>query len=124
MLQIKKKGKLIDAKYLLQLIFRSKILTKNYFVKKTQTQSIYLRSPKHFNIGKQKIFNLNYKSLGVNLSLNTKFHINAFIGNNSQLFSNLCKYTQTNTYLTSKSIKIKIKTKFIIMWLEFSFLLL
>ena len=122
MLQIKKKAKLMDAKYLLQLIFRSKALATTYSVKKTQTQSIYLRAPKNFNIGKQKIFNLNYKSLGVNLKLNIKFYINAFISNTPTLFTNLCKYSQTNTYLAPKSIKIRIKTKFTIMWLEYLFL--
>ncbi len=62
MLQIKKKASLLVCKYNLQFLFRNKTLSDNYQAKKLVTNSIILRAPKHFNIGKQKISNLNYKT--------------------------------------------------------------
>jgi len=119
MLQIKKSAKVHSIKYSLQFLFQVKKTNREFFLKKSKSQSIILRSPKHFNIGKQKIINVNYKNFCVEIGTKTDIHINSILNTNHNLFNKLSKYIITNTYLTPKSIKVKLKTQFIIIWPEY-----
>lgn len=118
MLQIKKKAQLINVKYNAQFLFRLKKYNEEYFLKKQKNESITLRSPKNFNIGKNKIVNLNYRSVSLNNTKCYKFPLGLFVKKNSVLFSRLLKFIQSNTYLGLRSVKLTIKTTFKIMWLE------
>lgn len=118
MLQIKKYGSLISVNYNLQFLLYSKNLNKKYKIKKSKNYLIFLRSPKHFNIGKQKITNLNYKviKLKMNRIINCYFVYSTI--NFNFLYNIFKKKIETNTYLHCKSIKFIFKTKFSIKWLE------
>lgn len=118
MLQIKKFSTNISFIYKFQLLFRFKALKNDYILKKKLTNSIILRSPKHFNIGKQKITNLNYKFINIHISKNLNVNTMLLINTNN-IFKLSNKTIQTNSYLSLKSLKLNLKTKFIIKWLEY-----
>lgn len=118
MLQIKKKGYLVDCKFNLQFLFRNKKISDKYLANKKVTQSITLRSPKHFNIGKHKIFNLNYKTPSAHLTLKKNMGLYSFLGTDTTLFNTLSKYLTLTPTIFLKSVKLVFKTKFKIKWLE------
>ena len=63
---------------------RGNYLTKKFFKKNTKQTLIFLRAPKHFNIGKHKISSfVNYKKY--NYALNYNIPTNDFL-NNKLLF--------------------------------------
>lgn len=119
MLQIKKLSYLSSVKYSLQFLFKLKDINKKYRLKKSISSSIILRSPKHFNIGKQKILSLNYKVLGLDARFNNKFFFTSILKNTSSLFKILDRSSEKNVYLSTKSLKITLNSKFTITWLEF-----
>lgn len=116
MLQIKKKAALTLCKYNLMFLFR-KSNYKTHFVRKQKTQSIFLRSPKHFNIGKQKIYNLNYKTPTLFFKQTYPLFITS-VFNTNILYNFLKKRIQTSPTLKVNSLKITVQTTFKIMWLE------
>lgn len=118
MLQIKKKAKLIKLSYSLKFLFRENKQKKLYFLKKKLSQTITLRSPKHFNIGKYKTYNINYKTLLLDVYKNNFFHLNLFFIENTNTFFVLSKRILTTPVLHVNSIKLRISTKFKIKWLE------
>lgn len=124
MLQIKKNALLLYCKYNLTYLFRRRGVDFGYRLKKQKTSSIILRSPKHFNIGKQKITNLNFKTpdfLRVNKS---KFHLNSLFNADNTLYKIAIYRVRTTPVLSVNSVKLSIKTKFKIMWLEIRYSLL
>lgn len=118
MLQIKKKFKLLRVYYCLQFVLKNKVWSNSYRLKKKQSTSITLRSPKHFNIGKHKIINLNYKLAPQNLKLSTYLYFSNFIGTTGSLYKLLQKRIDKSLGFSNKSIKLVVETKFKIMWLE------
>ena len=119
MLRINKNVNSIRLSYKLQFLFRVKNLDKKYLLKKKKQSSIILRSPKHFNIGKQKITNINYKVLNLSILLTKKINLNFFLSESKCQFKVLNKLAEVSTYIKTQSIKISLKTKFIIKWLGF-----
>lgn len=117
MLQIKKKCLLVFCKYNLKFLFRNKNLSKNYLVKKKVSKSIILRSPKHFNIGKQKILNLAYKTPSLLIKFNNKLTVNTLVSHHDLLLETVSKKLQLTPTVATNSVKFTIKTKFKIKWL-------
>ena len=117
MLQIKKKSKIILCKYNLNFLFRNKKLANQYVSKKITPHFITLRSPKNFNIGKYKIFSLNYKTPNVIFSFNKAIMTQTIIYNPRLLFNSLTKCIKTNPTLYVNSIRVTIKSLFKLMWL-------
>jgi len=122
MLKIKKSGFLIKASHTFSILFRSKKLTRFFTLKKKLSQLITLRSPKHFNIGKNKIYTVNSKVSNTVFSFKKKMHLNSFLEAQYswKLFSKKCL---KNTYLLPKALTLVYKTKFKIMWLGYWFFL-
>lgn len=118
MLQIKKNGLVTLCKFNLQFLFRNKKISDKYLAQKNVTQSITLRSPKHFNIGKYKIFNLNYQTPQARLTLKKKLKLQSFMNSDKLLFNIFYKYLTLTPTIFLKSIKITFTTKFKIKWLE------
>lgn len=79
MLKIKKSGFLIKASHIFSILFRSKKLTKFFTLKKKLSQLITLRSPKHFNIGKNKTYTVNSKVSNTVFNFKKKMHLNSFL---------------------------------------------
>jgi hypothetical protein len=123
MLQINKSSKLLKATYKLQILFRLNHLNKKYLLKKKLSSSVFLRSPKHFNIGKQKIKSINYIFINLGFVTKKKIHSKIMYQETKYLFKLFDKFTETNTYIKTESIKLSIKTTFKIMWLEFWYLI-
>ena len=118
MLQIKKKCIIDFSKYNLEFLLLNKKLANVYQVKKKTSKLIILRSPKHFNIGKQKILNLCYRTPTLLVELNYKTTTNVLVKHPDLLFQIIIKKLQLNSTVTTKSVKIRIKTKFKLKWLE------
>lgn len=60
------------------LCIRSSYLSKKFFKKNSKSTLVYLRSPKHFNIGKHKIF--SFKNLhNERIELNNKLYFRLLI---------------------------------------------
>ncbi len=116
MLQIKKKGHVVSTKFNVQFLFRKRNFL-DYKLQKSKNQCITLRSPKNFNIGKYKIYSLNYKTPTLINKKNYKFFFtdtkNFFL-----LYQILIKLIKITPTTRVNSIRIKIKTSFKLMWLE------
>lgn len=117
MLQIKKNSTILYFKYNLNFLFRNKKLSNFYKASKHVSQSITLRAPKNFNIGKHKILNLNYQTHSAILTLKKKIKLNSFISQNDLLFNACSKSLLLTPTLSLKSAHISIRTQFKIMWL-------
>ncbi len=79
MLKIKKSGFLVKASHIFSVLFRSKNLKNFVLLKKKLSQLITLRSPKHFNIGKNKVYTVNSKVCNTVISFKKKMHLNSFL---------------------------------------------
>lgn len=117
MLKIKKFSKLIECKYNLTFLFKKRNISSVYNLKKQQSSSIILRSPKHFNIGKHKIINLNFKTPNLFFKSSTSLFLPSFIFSPSLLYKNLSKRVKTTPTININSIRISIQTKFKLKWL-------
>lgn len=118
MLQIKKTTNLLACKYNLQFLFRKKKINKLYAVRKQLTSTILLRSPKHFNIGKQKIVNLNYKTPTLFIPVSAPLHLGTFLHKGGALFNILLSRIKHNPALNIGSVRLRIATQFKLTWLE------
>jgi hypothetical protein len=116
MLQIKKITTLTACKYNVQFLFRHKNSPISQVIK-TAGHSVFLRSPKHFNIGKQKIFNLNYKSPLFVKNFNVKFFLTNLFRLETILYKIFLKQIKVTPVVKMKSIKFTVKAKYKIMWL-------
>ncbi len=119
MLQIKKKLKIDKIYYNLQFILKKKSWVDNYKLKKTLAKSIILRSPKHFNIGKQKVSNLNYKLSATSLYVPSHFCFSNLFLNTKFLYNYFEKQNPKSIGFSNKSIKMIFQGKFSLKWLEF-----
>lgn len=119
MLQIKKKFKFIKVLHSFQFLLKNKTWNNKYKLKKTLSKSIILRSPKHFNIGKQKIININYKMDPTSIKLTSCMFFYNFIYNSKLIYYIFLRNSIKNVGFSSKSIKLVVKGKFKIMWLEY-----
>lgn len=92
------------------IMLRGNYLTKKVFKKISKQTLIFLRAPKHFNIGKHKVSSfVNFKShlYKVNLTLPT---IN-FIKNKFLFYYLFSTFHKININYSITSIKLNIKTK-------------
>lgn len=119
MLQIKKKAKIIKLYYGFHFLLRNKNWRKKLNVKQAKNTSIILRAPKHFNIGKQKITNLNYKTVFLEKNLYLNCSTTILFNHSNFLYKKLEKKLEKSVCLVNKSIKVVVETKFLIKWLEF-----
>lgn len=117
MLQIKKNGKLITSKYNLQFLFRNKTIASKYLAKKKVTHSITLRAPKNFNIGKNKILNLNYMTNNLILKSRNNVTVSSLLNSSSFFYICAKKRIKLTPTLIINSIRFTVKTKFKLMWL-------
>lgn len=118
MLQIKKNSVLTSLKYNLNFLFRNRRLTQHYRASRHVTQSITLRSPKHFNIGKHKILNLNYQTPKALVRIHKKIKVMSFLSQSDLLFRVSSKVLLLTPTLSLRSVRMAIKAKFKIKWLE------
>lgn len=95
----------------LTFLFREKNLDSQFLLKKKQNQLITLRAPKHFNIGKHKIYSLNTKVLNLKYSIKKKMHVN-YLFKKKDIWSSLTKVLIKNTYILPKSVTVGVLVKF------------
>lgn len=103
----------INKKCLITTIYLKflKLLKKKSQTKNVKQTLIFLRSPKHFNIGKRKIYSFKYlyvKKLQCNLPLLT----NQIMSTNNYFFKikNQMQYTINDSYVGERiTFKVKIK---------------
>ena len=117
MLQIKKNCSLIECKYNLLFLFRKRSIESVYPLKKQKTSSITLRSPKHFNIGKHKIVNLNFKTPSLFYKSHSNIFLHSLFFSKSLLYKILTKRIKTTPALYVHSVRISVKAKFKLTWL-------
>lgn len=81
------------------------------FSKKTKKQTlVFLRAPKHFNIGKHKV--LSFKNLRTEIfNLNTKINYTDFKNVNFSIGNNLNNLSKINLLYSISSIIIKTKIR-------------
>lgn len=118
MLQIKKSMALQNCKYNLSFLFRKKRFDKLYRVRKQKSSVIVLRAPKHFNIGKQKVINLNYQTPGLIVPLESPVALHTFLNRPQALYTVLIKRIKTNPVLGVKSVRVRVSSKILLKWLE------
>lgn len=118
MLQIKKQGTLSYCKYNLLFTFQKKKASYEYGVTTTKTQLITLRSPKHFNIGKLKVYNLNFKTPNLIFYKEHVFCISTLFRSKDSLFRLFTRKIKTTPALLVSSVCVRVKTQFKLMWLE------
>ena len=93
-----------------KLILRGNYLTKKFFKKNSKQTLIFLRAPKHFNIGKHKVSSfVNFKSYLYNV--NYSLFISQFLLNKNFFFSILTIFHKLNVLYVTNSIKVKTKIK-------------
>lgn len=93
-----------------KLILRGNYLTKKFFKKNSKQTLIFLRAPKHFNIGKHKVSSfVNFKSYLYNV--NYSLFISQFLLNKNFFFSILTLFHKLNVLYVINSIKVKTKIK-------------
>ena len=106
MLAIKKKSKLISV------VTNYRVLTslkKSLNLKKSNSHSVFLRAPKHFNIGKLKIKNHNHKYNKSILFYNTNI-ATKLIDNSCLLFNYLVSNIKSSILVVPNSYQITIKS--------------
>ena len=118
MLQINKKSILLKVKYNLQFLTWNKIIANKYLTKKSISNLITLRSPKHFNIGKNKFNSLNYKTKKLYIQFNGKIRTSSIINSTKFLYTCFKKKILLTPTISINSLKITVKTLFKLMWLE------
>lgn len=124
MLQIKKNSTLMACKYNMLYLFKRRGFDATNKPKKQKTSTVLLRSPKHFNIGKQKITNLNYRTPNMRLPVASPLNLLTLLTKPSMLYRILIKGTKTNPVLRVSSLRVQVRTTFKLKWLETLFLLL
>jgi hypothetical protein len=93
-----------------RLILRGNYLTKKFFKKNSKQTLIFLRAPKHFNIGKHKVSSfVNFKShlYEVNYCL----FINQFLLNKNFFFNMFTLFHKLHVLYVINSIKVTTKIK-------------
>lgn len=92
------------------LVLRGNYLTKKVLKKNTKQTLIFLRSPKHFNIGKHKVSSfVNYKKYSY--KLNYKIPTNHYLNNQYLLFNIFIHFHKLHFLFNMSSIRSTIKIK-------------
>lgn len=93
-----------------KIVLRGNYLTKKILKKNSKQTLIFLRSPKHFNIGKHKVSSfLNYKNY--NYKLKYKICTNHFLTNQYLLFNIFTYFHKLHFLFNISSIRSTIKIK-------------
>lgn len=95
---------------LCSICIRGLFLSKKFSTKNKKQNLIFLRSPKHFNVGKQKIISFNNKK---NYLLNVHYHYltKNIIKNYNNIFNFLVNNFKLNLLFRINSINISYKCK-------------
>ena len=117
MLQIKKRSKITSFKCNFIFLFRNKKLAKEYVCKKVTPHFITIRAPKNFNIGKHKVYSLNYKTPKLIFKLNKDVMVKSLVTAPQLLLNSLTKSIKTNPTIFVNSVRVTIKSFFKLMWL-------
>lgn len=92
------------------IMLRGNYLTKKVFKKISKQTLIFLRAPKHFNIGKHKVSSfLNFKTHLY--KVNFKLPTTSFIKNKFLFYYLFSTFHKININYAITSIKLNIKTK-------------
>lgn len=118
MLKINKNSLTKWSHYNLTFLFRVASLRKTFLLKEKKSQTITLRAPKHFNIGKHKIYSLKTKALNYRVFFKKHMNINFFF-KNQKTWTILSKLLSRSVHMLPKTISLRITTKFKLKWLEF-----
>ncbi len=119
LLQIKKASILSSLNYQLTFLSRQKSFQKMFHLKRQLTTAVFLRSPKHFNIGKHKLVSLNFKNINLKVYPTAPVPMGLLLKPTGEIFSLLIKPIAINTTILPKSLKVTILTQFKLIWLEF-----
>lgn len=102
--------KINKTSILTNLTLRGNFLTKKFFKKNSKQTLIFLRAPKHFNIGKHKVssFKNFYK---YNYSFNYKIPTEQFLNNKLLFLKFFSLFHKIHLLYTLNSIKVSTKLK-------------
>ena len=90
------------------ITIRYNLLSKKYFKKSKKSTLVYLRSPKHFNIGKHKVFSFK-NFFALKLFLNYKVYLQVLLKYPMFLIRLLPKFTEINMLRKVNSLRVKAK---------------
>jgi len=90
------------------ITIRYNLLSKKYFKKSKKSTLVYLRSPKHFNIGKHKVFSFK-NFFALKLTLNFKIYLQILLKYPIFLIKFLPKLTEINNLRKVNSLRVKAK---------------
>lgn len=100
--------KLSHKAVIYQFYIRGIFFSKKFLKKKNKQTLIFLRSPKHFNIGKRKVLSFNNK-FNYNLSINFYINLMRFFKNKLLLYFLIISFFKLNLLYRINSIRIKTK---------------
>jgi hypothetical protein len=92
------------------LVIRGTFLSKKFLKTNKKSTLVYLRSPKHFNIGKHKVFSFK-NSFSTLLSLNLKIANKALVNYPLFFFKFVPAIVDVNTLKRINSVRISVATK-------------
>ena len=104
--------KLSNLSIIQSLTSRGVFLSKKFNKKNHKNTLVYLRSPKHFNIGKHKIFSYKNKFMDL-LDLNHKVTTKTLIKYEQYFFKLMYKLKHTHSLKHTNSLRVNLKTKII-----------
>ena len=108
--------KLNNKTEIFKYYIRGVFLSNKFLKKKKKQVLVYLRSPKHFNIGKHKIYSFNnYNKIFILPSKNINLQV--FVNNQRYIFNFLLKKYKLYFPYKITSIRITIKSKIKFKWL-------
>lgn len=111
MLKINKNAVCKKCHFNLTFMFKSKNLDNFFLIKKKTPYTITLRSPKHFNIGKNKIATVNSKVLNMKFETRKKVHSNILFQPIDAWNLSTRRISQ-NTFFKPKTVTLVIQTQF------------
>ena len=100
--------KINNSSKLESITIRYNLLSKKYFKKSKKSTLVYLRSPKHFNIGKHKVFSFK-NFFALKLMLNYKVYLQVLLKYPMFLIRLLPKFTEINILRKVNSLRVKAK---------------
>jgi hypothetical protein len=92
------------------ICIRSNYLSRKFFKKNCKSTLVYLRSPKHFNIGKFKIFSFN-NIQNEKIELNSYLSYKLFIKYPIYFFKVVLNTTAVHTLRRINSLRVRVITK-------------
>lgn len=92
------------------LVIRGTFLSKRFLKSNKKNTLVYLRSPKHFNIGKHKVFSFK-NNFSTHLLLNLKLANKALVYYPMFFFRYIPTIVDVNTLKRINSLRVSISTK-------------